>query len=68
MKTIKELNIKDWSGYFFQEMVNILDINRGCFEISDTKQCTDGTKIYSICYNDKIEVYHILFLIILLFF
>ena len=27
-------------------MVNILDINPGCFEISDTKQCTDGTIIY----------------------
>ena len=25
MKTIRELNIKDWSGYFFEEMFNILD-------------------------------------------
>ena len=25
MKTVRELNIKDWSGYFFDEMVNILD-------------------------------------------
>ena len=24
MKTIRELDIKDWSGYFFEEMVNIL--------------------------------------------
>ena len=24
MKAIRELNIKDWSGYFFEEMVNIL--------------------------------------------
>ena len=59
MKIIKESNIKDWSGYFFQEMVNILDIDPGCFEINDTKQCTDGTIIYNICYNDKIGVPHI---------
>ena len=26
MKTIRKLNIKDWSGYFFEEMVNINDI------------------------------------------
>ena len=26
MMTIRELNIKDWSGYFFEEM-NILDID-----------------------------------------
>ena len=26
MKTIRKLNIKDWSGYFFKEMVNILNI------------------------------------------
>ena len=61
MKTIRELNIKDWSGYFFEEMVNILDIDPGCFGINDTKQCTDGTIIYSICYNDKIGVPHIVF-------
>ena len=27
MNAIRELNIKDWSGYFFEEMVNILDID-----------------------------------------
>ena len=26
MKTIRKLNTLDWSGYFFKEMVNILDI------------------------------------------
>ena len=61
MKTIRELNIKDWSGYLFEEMVNILDIDPGCFGINDTKQCTDGTIIYNICYNDKIGVPHIVF-------
>ena len=61
MKTIRELNIKDWSGYFFEEMVNILDIDPGCFGINDTKQCTEGKIIYNICYNDKIGVPHIVF-------
>ena len=41
-------------------MINILDIYPGCFMIIDTKQCTDGTIIYNICYNDKISVPHIL--------
>ena len=27
MNTIRELNIKDWSGYFFDGMVNIIDID-----------------------------------------
>ena len=31
MNTIRELNIKDWSGYFFEEMVNILDNDLDCF-------------------------------------
>ena len=61
MKSKRELNIKDWSGYFFEEMVNILGIDPKCFEINDTKQCTDGTIIYNIRYNDKIDVQHIVF-------
>ena len=58
MNAIRELNIKDWSGYFFEEMVNILDIDPRCFGINDTKQCRDGRIIYNICYNDKIGVPH----------
>ena len=30
MKTIRELKIKDWSGYFFEEMINILDTDSEC--------------------------------------
>ena len=64
MKIIRKLNIKDWS-YFFEQMVNILDIDPGCFGTNDTKQCTDGTinKIFVIMIK---LVYHILFLIILI--
>ena len=61
MMTIRNLNIKDWSGYFFEEMINILDIYPGCFMVNDSKQCTDSTLIYNICYNDKIGVPHIVF-------
>ena len=42
-------------------MVNILDIDPGCFGINDTKRCTDGTIIYNICCNYKIGVPHIVF-------
>ena len=31
MKTIRKLNIKDWSGYFFTEMININDIDLNTF-------------------------------------
>ena len=61
MKTIRELKIKYWSGYFFEDMVNILDIDPECFMVSDTKECTDGTMIYNLCYSDKTDVSHIVF-------
>ena len=37
MKTIKKLNIKDWSGYIFKEMVNILDTDPEYFMVNDCK-------------------------------
>ena len=61
MKTIRELNIKDWSGYFFEEMINILDIDPECFMVSDAKKCTDGTMVYNTCYSDKTGVTNIVF-------
>ena len=61
MKTIRELKIKDWCGYFFEERINILDIDPECFMVCDTKQCADGTMIYNICYSDKIGIPHIVF-------
>ena len=36
MNTIRDLNIRDCSGYFFEEMVNVLDIDPGFFGINDT--------------------------------
>ena len=59
-KTIRELNIKDSSGYFFEQMINILDIDPECFMINDTK-CVDEKILYNICHSDKIGVPHIVF-------
>ena len=39
MKTIRELKIRDWSGYFFKEMVNILDIEPEYFMVNNFKGC-----------------------------
>ena len=61
MKTIRELKIKDVSGYFFEEMGNILDIDPECFMVGDTKECTDGTMVSNFCYSDKTGVPHIVF-------
>ena len=58
---MRNLDINDWRGYFFEEMINILDIYSGSFMVNDTKQFTDGRIIYNICYNDKIGVSHIVF-------
>ena len=49
MKTIRELKIKDWSKYFFKEMVNILDIEPEYFMVNDFKGCRDGSILFSPC-------------------
>ena len=61
MKTIRKLKIKDWSGYFFEEMVNILAVDPEYFMVSNAKECTDGTMLYNLCYADKTGVPHIVF-------
>ena len=61
MKTIRKLNINGSSGYFFEEMVNILDTDPECFTVSNAKECADGTMLYNLCYSDKIGVQHIVF-------
>ena len=42
-------------------MVNILDIDPECFMVGDTKECTDGTIVYKICYSNKTGVSNIAF-------
>ena len=61
MMTIRKLNIKNWSGYFSEEMVNILDIDPEYFMIGNVKECTHGSVLYNIYYSDKTGVPHIVF-------
>ena len=49
-------------------MVNILDIDPECFMVSDTKECTDGTMVYNICYSDKTDAPHIVLIILIVIF
>ena len=62
MKTIKELKIIDWSGYFFRKMVNILDIRPKYFMINDFKRCKDGSLLFNPCYYSEDSVPHIVFI------
>ena len=61
MITIRELNIENWSRYFFEDMINISDIDPECFIVSNVNECTDDTILYNLCYSDKIGVPHIVF-------
>ena len=61
MKTIRELKIIDWSGYFFKEMVNILDIDPEYFMVNDFKGCKDGSILFNLSYCEENGVIHIIF-------
>ena len=56
---IKELKIKDYSSYFFEEIVNILDIEY--FMINDFKGCKDGSILFNLCYSEETGIPHIVF-------
>ena len=61
MKTIRKLNIKDWSGYFFEEMININDIDPEYFFINDFKSSKDGSVLFNVAYWGENSVPHIVF-------
>ena len=61
MKTIRELNIKDWSGYFFSNMTNINDVDPEFLWINDFKVCKDGSALFNLCYCEENNVPHIVF-------
>ena len=48
MKTIRELNIKDWSSYFFTEMTNINDTDPESSLVNDFKGCRDGLILFKL--------------------
>ena len=61
MKTLIELNVKDWSGYFFTEMVNINDIDPEFVLINDFNGCKEGSVLFNIGYCEENSVPHIVF-------
>ena len=61
MKTIRELKTLDWSGYFFKEMINVLDIDLEYIMVNDFKGCKYGSILFNLCYSDEIGVPHIVF-------
>ena len=61
MKTIRELKIKDWSCYFFKEMINILDIEPEYFMVNGFKGCKDDSILFNLCYCEENSVPHIVF-------
>ena len=46
MKTIRELNIKNWSCYFFSGMTNINDFDPEFLLVNDFKSSKDGLLFY----------------------
>ena len=61
MKTMRKLNIKDWSGYLFTELMNINDIDHEYFLINDFKDCKDRSVLFDIAYCEEGSVPHIVF-------
>ena len=58
---IKELNIKDCSGYFFTNMTNINDIDSEFCLVNDFKGCRDRLILFKIAYCEENNVPHIVF-------
>ena len=61
MKAIKELSIKDWSGYFFTEMMNINNIDPEYLLLNDFKGSRDRSVLFNIAYFEENSVPHIVF-------
>ena len=55
------LSYLDWSGYFFREIFNILNIDPEYFMVNDLKGCKDGSTIFNLCYCSENSVPHIVF-------
>ena len=51
-KTIRELNIKDWSGYIFTNMTNN-DFVPEFLLVNDFKSSKDGSIVFNIDYCEE---------------
>ena len=61
MKTIRELNIKDWSGYIYTNMTNINNFDPEFLLFNDFKSSKDGSIVFNIAYCEENDVPHIVF-------
>ena len=61
MKIIRELNIKDWSGYIFTNMTNINDFDPEFLLVNDFKSSKDRSIVFNIAYYEENNVSHIVF-------
>ena len=61
MKTIRELNIKDWSGYIFTNMTNISDFDPEILLVNNFKSSKDGSIVFNITYCEENNIPHIVF-------
>ena len=61
MKTIRGLNIKDWSAYIFTSMTNIDEIDSDFFLVNDFKGCKDGLIVFNMAFYEENNVPHIVF-------
>ena len=61
MKTIKEIKIKDWCSYSFENMTNINNVDPEYFLINDFKGCRDVSILFNIAYCEENSVSRIVF-------
>ena len=56
MKTIRELNIKNWFGYFFTNMANINDFDPEFLLVNDFKSSKVGSILFNMTYCEENNV------------
>ena len=55
MKTSRQLNIEDRPGYFFTNMINVLDLDTNVLDVHEIAFRDDRLIIYDISYAKKTE-------------
>ena len=61
MKTVKSLDIKDWSRYFFNNMTNINDFDPEFLLINDFKDFKDGSTMFNMAFCEENNVPYVVF-------
>ena len=63
MKTTRQLNIEDRSGYFFSDMINILDFDPGLLNIDEVSFRNNELIMYGIRYIKNLNRLNTLYLV-----